>query len=103
MGTLPGGGRLRREGHLGAGPQAANGGGGESMNGYQCSRGLTFGATGELTDHLLQVFTPPDDRGHDGKTHVERSPTLACSCGFTAANPTELDDHLLAVFSPRGG
>lgn len=70
------------------------------MNGHQCSCGLAFSATSELTDHLLEVFTPHDDIGHHGKTHVEWSPNLACSCGFIAANPAELDEHFLAVFSP---
>jgi hypothetical protein len=100
MGTLPGSERLRREGHLGAGPEAENDSRGKFMNGHQCSCGLAFSATGELTDHLLEVFTPHDDIGHHGKTHVEWSPNLACSCGFIAANPAELDEHFLAVFSP---
>ena len=72
------------------------------MNGYQCACGFIASATGELTDHLLQVFTPEDDIGHDGLTHVEWTPNLACSCGFAAGSPAELDEHFLAAFTPPG-
>jgi hypothetical protein len=72
------------------------------MNDYRCSCGLAAGSAGELTDHLLEVFTPDNDQGHDGMTHVELTPNLACSCGFAAANPAELDNHFLTAFTPPG-
>ena len=52
-----------------------------------------------ITDHLQQVFTPGDARGHDGLVHVEGDP-LTCLCGLAAITPEELDAHFLAVFTP---
>src|SRR6266702_2033969 len=100
MGPLPATEHVWREGGLGAAPEAISNGKGTFMNGYKCACGLAFPASSELTDHLLEVFTPDDDIGHDGRTHVEWTPNLACSCGLAATNPAELDEHFLAFFTP---
>ncbi len=63
-----------------------------------CSCGLFESGDEQLTDHLLEAFTPPDSRGNDGQIHEELA--SACACGFTAAAPGELDGHFLAAFTP---
>jgi hypothetical protein len=64
----------------------------------RCSCGFTESDAEQLTDHLLESFTPPDSRGNDGQLHEELAQT--CACGFTPAAPGDLDPHFLAVFTP---
>jgi hypothetical protein len=72
---------------------------GIDMMAGQCSCGFTELADESITDHLLQVFTPDDAIGRDGKRH-EETEGLACLCGLTAATTGELDEHFLEVFTP---
>jgi hypothetical protein len=71
--------------------------------GHLCACGFAAGDPGQLTDHLLEAFTPADDRGTDGLVHDEVAPTLTCACGYAAASPDALDAHFLAVFTPVSG
>jgi hypothetical protein len=70
---------------------------------YHCACGYAASDPGDLTDHLLEAFTPADDRGTDGLVHDEASPALTCACGYTAASPDDLDAHFLAAFAPADG
>ena len=62
---------------------------------HHCACGYAASDPGELTDHLLEAFTPADDRGTDGLVHDETSPALTCACGYTAAGSNDLDAHFL--------
>lgn len=66
-----------------------------------CSCAFTETDAETLTDHLLEVFTPDDNKGSDGKIHEEGSPTLTCLCGVAAPSPEELDGHFLRLLTPR--
>jgi hypothetical protein len=65
-----------------------------------CSCGFTETPAETLTDHLLEVFTPEDNKGRDGKIHEEGAPALTCVCGLSATSPEELDSHFLRLFTP---
>jgi hypothetical protein len=65
-----------------------------------CSCGFTETPAETLTDHLLEVFTPGDNKGSDGQIHEEETPALTCVCGLTATSPEELDSHFLRLFTP---
>jgi hypothetical protein len=69
----------------------------------QCTCGFAEGEAGDftITDHLLAMFAPDDDRGTDGRYHLEGEPSLTCYCGLAAAATAELDAHFLAVFTPE--
>jgi hypothetical protein len=71
----------------------------DDMIAARCSCGFTELADEEMTDHLLQVFEPDDQKGTDGLVHEERD-RLVCACGLSAITPEELDEHLLKVFTP---
>ncbi len=64
-----------------------------------CSCGFTETADETITDHLLAAFTPPDNRGADGRVHEERQ-RGRCLCGLVADATGLLDDHFLTVFTP---
>jgi hypothetical protein len=68
----------------------------------RCSCGFTQGESEDeaITDHLLEMFTPGDDQGTDGRYHLEAEARLACFCGLTASTAAELDAHFLSVFTP---
>ena len=66
----------------------------------RCSCGFSRTEDEELIDHLLTVFSPPDDTAGDGREHYEADPRLTCPCGFTADTAEEMDDHFLRVFTP---
>ena len=74
-----------------------------ALPGRRCACGFTAGNPGDLTDHLLEAFTPADDRGTDGLVHDEATPALTCACGYAAASPDDLDAHFLAAFTPVSG
>ena len=65
-----------------------------------CSCGFTETDAETLTDHLLEVFTPEDNKGNDARLHEEGALALACVCGLVAPSPEELDSHFLRVFTP---
>jgi hypothetical protein len=67
----------------------------------RCSCGFTEaeGADETISDHLLAVFAPEEDKGTDGRYHLEGEPGLTCACG-AAATATELDAHFVGVFAP---
>jgi hypothetical protein len=65
-----------------------------------CSCGFTETPAETLTDHLLEVFTPEDNKGSDAKIHEEGTPALACACGLTGTSPEELDRHFRQLFTP---
>jgi hypothetical protein len=69
------------------------------MTAARCTCGFTELADEELTDHLLWVLGPDDQRGNDGLVHEERE-RLACACGLAAVTAEELDAHLISVFTP---
>jgi hypothetical protein len=54
------------------------------------------------SEYLLRVFTPADDKGTDGRVHLEGNPGLTCLCGFSASTAGELDAHFLEMFVPVG-
>lgn len=68
----------------------------------RCSCGFSevAGADEAITDHLLKVFAPEDDKGAAGQVHLEGDPGLTCLCGFRASGTAELDSHFLQVFVP---
>jgi hypothetical protein len=70
----------------------------------RCACGFTEvnGDDETIGDHLLRVFTPADDRGTDGRVHMEGNPGLTCLCGFSASTVGELDAHFLEMFAPVG-
>jgi hypothetical protein len=72
------------------------------MTAQRCTCGFTeANPEGEtIADHLLRAFTPEDDKGADGRVHLEGEPGLACLCGFRASVPAELDSHFLEIFIP---
>jgi hypothetical protein len=70
------------------------------MTGAQCSCGFRETRDVTITDHLLGAFAPDDDRGCDGRVHLEGESPLACLCGFVGTAADELDRHFLAVFAP---
>jgi hypothetical protein len=65
-----------------------------------CFCGFTATSAETLIDHLLEMFTPEDNKGSDGKAHEEGTPGLTCVCGLVAASPEELDHHFLHLFTP---
>ena len=69
----------------------------------QCTCGFAEAAAEDFTiaDHLLAMFVPGDDRGTDGRYHLEGEPGLTCYCGQAAATTAELDAHFIAVFTPE--
>ena len=69
------------------------------MTPARCSCGFTELPDESITDHLLRLFTPEDNRGNDGFLH-EESRNLACACGLTTAASGALDEHFLEVFRP---
>jgi hypothetical protein len=75
---------------------------GNDMANARCSCGFTEDEAEDYTigDHLLEMFAPDDDKGTDGRRHLEVEPGLTCACGLAAATPAQLDAHFLAVFSP---
>ncbi len=75
------------------------------MISVQCACGFTEDEAEDFTigDHPLAMFAPADDRGADGRHHLEGEPTLTCCCGLAAATTAELDAHFVAVFTPEGG
>jgi hypothetical protein len=70
-----------------------------------CTCGFTEDEAADetISDHLLAVFTPGDDKGNDGRFHLEAEPDLTCLCGLATAMADELDAHFLAVFTPDDG
>lgn len=72
------------------------------MTTQRCTCGFTetAGTDETLTDHLLEVFTPDDDKAPDGLVHLEGEVPLFCLCG-EGGSAAELDAHLLAVFTPH--
>lgn len=79
------------------------------MSERACRCGLVAAGPGELTDHLFEVFLPPNDMGADGRPHAERFDPGAdgsrweCLCGFTTIEMAAFDAHLLAVITPADG
>lgn len=79
----------------------------------QCACGYAGAGADDLLDHLLEVFTPDDDRAPDGVIHAEaaaagggggkRSCSFVCLCGAEASGIREMDSHFLAAFVPPGG
>jgi hypothetical protein len=71
------------------------------MNGARCSCGFVeaTGADETISDHLLEVFETDDDKGPDGKPHVEGPTSFFCLCG-AGGSTGELDGHFLDVFTP---
>jgi hypothetical protein len=70
----------------------------------RCTCGFTE-ANGDdetIEDHLLRVFTPADDKGADGRVHLEGGLKRACLCGARASTAAELDAHFLEMFVPAG-
>jgi hypothetical protein len=65
----------------------------------QCTCGFTELDDELITDHLHQVFEPPDRRGNDGLAHEETS-RLTCACALLAGTVEDFDAHLLKVFTP---
>lgn len=72
------------------------------MTGARCSCGFAEDEAEDyaIGDHLLEMFTPDDDKGTDRRHHLEGEPDLTCSCGLVAATAAQLDAHFLAVFTP---
>jgi hypothetical protein len=72
--------------------------------GYQCACLFTASDRDDLTDHILEAFSPADDIGTDGQVHAELAGRQrACACGFAAASLPGLDAHLLAMFATPDG
>ena len=71
------------------------------MTGSRCSCGFTevAGTDETIGDHLRLVFTPDDDRGPDGKVHLEGEADLFCTCGI-GGSAERLDSHFLEMFVP---
>lgn len=69
------------------------------MTAVQCLCGFTELEDEQISDHLQQVFAPPDMIGNDGQAH-EEGESLSCFCGLTASTPEELDAHFLLLFTP---
>jgi hypothetical protein len=71
------------------------------MTSGRCSCGFT--EAGEIDesidDHLAEVFETDDDRGTDGRVHLEGAVSFFCLCG-AGGSPRELDAHLLRAFTP---
>jgi hypothetical protein len=72
------------------------------MPATQCACGFIANEADDQTiaDHLLEVFAPEDDKGTDGRVHLEGERSLTCLCGLVAASSEELDAHFVAVFTP---
>ena len=72
------------------------------MAGIRCSCGFAEDEAEGFTigDHLYEMFAPDDDKGTDGRYHLEGEPDLTCFCGLAAATAAQLDAHFLAVFTP---
>lgn len=70
------------------------------MAGSRCSCGFSETPDELLTDHLLEIYTPPGSIGNDALVHEEMAEDGTCSCGFIPAAPAELDRHFLAAFTP---
>jgi hypothetical protein len=71
-----------------------------NMTAVTCLCGFTELADETFADHIMAVFEPDDQIGHDGRAHEERAP-LTCACGATASTPADLDAHFLYAFAPR--
>ena len=70
------------------------------MTQRSCACGYQADSTEDFTDHLGEMFIPPDDVAPDGRIHAEAaSGTLTCHCGYTAAI-AEFDQHLIGAFTP---
>jgi hypothetical protein len=76
---------------------------GSGMTLAQCVCGFTEDEAGDetISDHLFTVFAPEDDKGTDGRYHLEGEPDLTCVCGLAAATAAELDAHFLTLFTPN--
>ena len=74
---------------------------GNTVADARCSCGFTEAGSVDVTisDHLLEMFAPEDDKGTDGRYHLEGEPGLTCVCGFAAATAAELDAHFLQAFT----
>ncbi len=70
------------------------------MDRKSCECGFASSVQAELTDHLLEMFSPVDGKVPGGTAHEEGPVKLACLCGFTAQSSDELDAHFLEVFTP---
>jgi hypothetical protein len=73
----------------------------------RCACGYQAADAEELGDHLMEMFTPADDRDASGTVHAEVSRDRAdftspyrCVCGHLETQTAGLDRHLLEVFSP---
>jgi hypothetical protein len=75
---------------------------GNSVADARCSCGFTEAEGVDVTigDHLLEVFAPDDDKGTDGRYHLEGELGLTCVCGLAAATAAELDGHFRQAFTP---
>jgi hypothetical protein len=75
------------------------------MTQRSCACGYQADSTEDLTDHLGEMFIPPDDIAPDGRIHAEAARAkgangdLTCHCGYTAAI-AEFDQHLIGAFTP---
>lgn len=76
------------------------------MTQHTCACGYKAESTEDLTDHLGEMFIPPDDVAPDGQVHAEAARTdpatgtLTCRCGFTGVI-ADFDQHLVYVFTPE--
>jgi hypothetical protein len=79
------------------------------MTQHRCACGYEADSPEDLTVHLGEMFTPPDDIAPDGQVHTEAASdasdtstagALTCRCGFTAGDIGDFDAHLLAAFTP---
>jgi hypothetical protein len=75
------------------------------MTQRSCACGYQADSTEDLTDHLGEMFIPPDDIAPDGQAHAEAARAeaatghLTCHCGYTA-DIAEFDQHLIGAFTP---
>ncbi len=74
------------------------------MSAHHCECGYQAGNAADLTDHLLEAFTPEDDKDPAGQAHAEEARdisaarvSLTCLCGFTGT-AAALDEHFLRTF-----
>lgn len=72
------------------------------MAGARCSCGFAADEAEDyaIGDHLLEMFAPDDDKGADGRCHLEGESRLTCTCGLAVATAAQLDAHFLAMFTP---
>jgi hypothetical protein len=79
---------------------------GQPVSARHCACGYGAADDSDLLDHLLEVFTPDDDRAPDSVLHAEAASAESgrkCLCGYTASDSRGLDPHLLAAFTPPDG